>query len=137
MLVKVILSSGMVANRSTPSTISLLLFCIVKYWHVSPHDIHTIIGIPIISVDPSSLNRPVGSRVTFYCDGRGLGPMTYVWQQSSGGNWTIVRRGTKFLVPSTTLPAGLYVYRCIVSNHGGPVPSRNVTLYLYGECIPR
>lgn len=61
--------------------------------------------------------------------------MTYVWQQSLGGNWTIIRQGTKFLVPSTTLPAGLYIYRCIVSNHGGPVPSDNVTLYLYGECI--
>ena len=94
-----------------------------------------IIGIPIVTVSPKSLNKPVGSRVTFYCNGRGLKPLIYSWEQRSGGSWTTIQNAGKFFTPSTSLPAGQYVYRCIVSNPGGPVPSHKVFLNFYGECV--
>ena len=94
----------------------------------------TILGAPSIKIHPKARDVQKGRSITYYCRVSGLEPLTYSWEKSSGSAWTTVKSGSDLYTTNASLDIGQYVYRCKVSNRGGPIVSDNITVNVYGEC---
>ena len=95
----------------------------------------TILGAPTISIYPKTRDVPKGRSVTYQCRASGRNPLKYSWEQSIGSSWIPVKNNTVLYTTNATLGVGQYVYRCRVSNNGGPVVSKNIIVNVYGEYI--
>ena len=93
----------------------------------------TILGAPEISIYPKARDIRKGRSITYQCRVSGLEPLTFLWEKSSGSTWTTVKSGSKLYTTNASLDIGQYVYRCKVSNRGGPVVSNNITVNVYGK----
>ena len=86
-------------------------------------------GPPLITVNPTGGNIPLGTNVVLQCEASGKGSLVYSWvSMQTGRGWTVIDNSNT--TTYTTSVTGLY--RCNVRNEAGSVVSTAAAVEVYG-----